>query len=107
VAGEGRRLATVQWRPGMGRPTLRLILASLVLAQMEEVTGAVRHLAGQSPRRRGLLLGRSVPFGLAPVLKPIGRGSAASSGSRSLTTLCHSPHDRITAGAICNGPEIS
>jgi hypothetical protein len=74
VAGEGRRLATVQWRPGMGRPTLRLILASLVLAQMEEVTGAVRHLAGQSPQRRGLLLGRSVPFGLAPVLKPIGRG---------------------------------
>jgi hypothetical protein len=74
VAGEGRRLATVRWRPAMGRPALHLILASLVLAQMEEVTGAVRHLAGQSPQRRALLLGRGVPFGLAPVLKPIGRG---------------------------------
>ena len=41
---------------------------------MEEVTGAVRHLAGQSPQRGALLLGRGVPFGGAPVLKPIGRG---------------------------------
>jgi len=41
---------------------------------MEDVTGAVRHLAGQSPQRRALLLGRGVPFGGAPVLKPIGRG---------------------------------
>jgi len=58
----------------MGRPALCLILASFVLAQMEEVTGAVRNLAGQSPQRRALLLGRGVPFGVAPVLKPIGRG---------------------------------
>ena len=68
------RLATVQWLAGMSRPALRLILASLVLAQMEEVTGAVRHLAGQSPQPRALLLGRGIPLGMAPVLKPIGRG---------------------------------
>jgi hypothetical protein len=58
----------------MGRPALVLILASLVLTQMEEVTGAVGHLARQSPQRRALLLGRSVPFRVPPVLKSIGGG---------------------------------
>lgn len=58
----------------MGRPALCLILASFVLAQMEEVTGAVRHLASQSSQARALLLGLGLPFGVAPVLKPIGRG---------------------------------
>ena len=74
---------------------------------MEEVTGAVRHLAGQSPQRRALLLGRGVPFGGAPVLKPIGRGFLGpvwiALADHVLPFASQPNHSR----GICNGPEIS